>query len=228
MDAEANTKTDDLTERKSGSSHGYVSMQSQGVNATEDNCNSNGKTNDPVGTKTNNNDDGNGKRTNDPSRTYKNPGSSRRSNADDINSMITQFSAKTYIPKDTAQKYIPKVELPKYIMCNIANKLTYNLKSPPGNGHGSRDKATSNNKSVSNTATEAKAVFKNDDSDENHGGESRGIKLLFRLLQGYGTDEEIVIESNQEKKKTVINNDPSNNVNITASDVTTIPPGNGH
>ena len=113
-------------------------------------------------------------------------------------------------------------------MCNTANEFAYNLKSPPGNSHGSRNKATSSNKSVSNTAKEAKAVFKNNNSDENYDGESRKIQLLLGLLQGYGTDEEIAIKSNQEKKKTAVDNDPFNNVNITVFGVSAIPPGNGH
>ena len=51
-------------------------------------------------------------------------------------------------------------------------------------------------KSMSNTAKEAKAVFKNNYGDENYGGENRKIQLLLGLLQGYGTDEEIAIKSN--------------------------------
>ena len=78
-------------------------MQSLGVNTTEDDDNSNDKSNDPVETKTNDNDEGDGK-TDDPSRTQQNTGSGHGFNTDDINIIITQFSAKTFIPHDTAQK----------------------------------------------------------------------------------------------------------------------------
>ena len=49
-------------------------------------------------------------------------------------------------------------------------------------------------------------------------------------MQGCGsTEEETAIESNQKKEKTAVNNDQSNNVNITALNVAaTISPGKGH
>ena len=147
------------------------------------------------------------------------------STASTLNSLL-----KTY-PKSYCSIIYPKRDLitQRHRVYNIDNKFAYNLlKSPPGNSHGSCNKATSSNKSANNTAKEAKAIFKNDDGDENSGDESRMRQLLMGLLQGYRTDEEITIKSNQEKKKTAVDNDPFNNVNITVFGVSAIPPGNGH